>query len=76
MSRDSYVIPYDRNGTIDLRNKTYLTITKGGVLKLGPDVTWDEAAAFLLDAVEREIGRRVTSVERPEAPVLASEVPK
>jgi hypothetical protein len=44
-------------------NRVFLKITPEGKLLLGPDVTWDEAASLLLDALERQIGRRITSVE-------------
>ncbi len=43
-------------------NKTYFSVSNDGVLTLGPDITWDEAAKFLLDALERQIGRRIVDV--------------
>lgn len=46
-----------------------LTVTAEGRLILGPDVTWDEAAEFLLDALERQIGRRIVAVERATGPI-------
>jgi hypothetical protein len=45
-------------------NRVYLTFTQDGVVTLGPNVTWDEAADSLLDALERRISVRATAVRR------------
>jgi hypothetical protein len=41
-----------------------LRVSNEGVLSLGPGATWDEAAEFFLDAVERAIRRRVVAVDK------------
>lgn len=42
----------------------FMTISGDGVLTLGPNITWDEAAECLLDALERQIGRRIVAVQK------------
>lgn len=44
-------------------NKVFFSVNGDGVLTLGPDLTWDEAAELFLEAVEEQIGRRIVAVE-------------
>jgi hypothetical protein len=59
--------------TIKPENKVFFSVSGEGVLTLGPDLTWDEAAELFLEAVEKQIGRRIVAVhaERKADPTPA-----
>lgn len=45
-------------------NKVFFSVSGDGVLTIGPDLTWDEAAELFLEAVEKQIGRRIVAVQK------------
>lgn len=45
--------------------KEFLRFSPEGRITLGPDVTWDESARYLIEALERALKVRATSVSRP-----------
>lgn len=46
--------------------REFLRFSKEGVITLGPDITWDAAAGFLVAALERKLGVRATAVVRTD----------